>query len=917
MKFEKSDFQPCKEWIAQKRNEGHEWDAIANLCTSPEFIESTLEEYIDGPEAWPEDLTISLWHEFVEYYKAEYLPVKIQASAGQIIGIDTGLKNDYSEFQPYASAWLNYKNKLSSKVTPDSVAKIERSCKWILNHLSKNTVDSGPIKGLVTGSVQSGKTANMAGLISMAADYDWNFFIILSGTIDNLRIQTRDRFKADLQNCEGVLWRVIDFSGDDKKYSQEELKLNTLNGSKTFSNRYVTVCLKNAKRLESLITWLYSVPARTGKLRVIIIDDEADQASINTADVTQEEVIDRNAINQLIINLVNGKKADGSKPDLPLQAINYISYTATPYANVLNERPGVSLYPTDFICTLPEAHEYFGAKVIFGNGEEDYPGLGIIRDIPTADTTLLKSGKKLPESLKRAIAWFLSASAAVRYNGIKDNFSMLVHTSARQPDHKRIYLAIRDWLTNSSKSDIISLCKTVYDEEREKITAESIKLANPKYDISKISADQLPPFDKLQKELLLIISDITNIQLDTDRKPTFTTGLHICVDNCSANKWADPDTRLRIIYPDNPKSLEKAPLFLVIGGNTLSRGLTIEGLICTYFSRDVNQADTLMQMARWFGYRVKFELLPRIWLTKNVWDKYKALARIDTALKSEVERFMEMGLSPKEFGPRVNTIPDIAKFRLTAANRMQNAEPCDFNFSGYGYETTEFDWEEQHFQDNYNLTLRFINTLRQSHAGHRSTVTNSYVWNNVPSSSLKNEFFDEFYISPHSHLNKDINYFLTWLDAQNELGKYCMWNIVLVDGDYKDGQIIFDGQECGAVERTRKTSVTTHIDIGSLRSGLDALSDVDTTNLTEGQNQILAQAKKHKKDLISIRGKLNLEDHPLLLIYRIKKDGGVAKDGRAPLQLNVDPVGISFIISGQERKSYIQAVHIAMKRKEE
>ena len=91
----------------------------------------------------------------------------------------------------------------------------------------------------------------MEGLISMAADYDWNFFIILSGTIDNLRKQTRDRFKGDLCNSEGVLWRVLDFTAEDKKFTADELKLNSLSGSKNFSNRYLTVCFKNRKRLES------------------------------------------------------------------------------------------------------------------------------------------------------------------------------------------------------------------------------------------------------------------------------------------------------------------------------------------------------------------------------------------------------------------------------------------------------------------------------------------------------------------------------------------------------------------------------------------------------------------------------------------------------------------------------------------
>ena len=123
--------------------------------------------------------------------------------------------------------------------------------------------------------------------------------------------------------------------------------------------------------MEKLIDWLYDDPNRTQKLRIVVIDDEADQASINTAEITSEEEQERCAINRLIVNLVNGKKSDGIKADVSFQSMNYIAYTATPYANVLNERPGESLYPKDFICTLPESQEYFGPRVIFGNDEKN------------------------------------------------------------------------------------------------------------------------------------------------------------------------------------------------------------------------------------------------------------------------------------------------------------------------------------------------------------------------------------------------------------------------------------------------------------------------------------------------------------------------------------------------------------------
>lgn len=311
--YDSAIFQPCKEWIADALNAGKSWDDILTLCVSSEEKESKLADLIDE-FMWPEDLTLDAWEAFVADYKTTHITVTM-AEGEPVIAIDNGItRNHYPVPYGITSSWEQYKAYLKTTMSEVSVSNIQKSCTWILNHLSSDTRKTGAIKGLVTGSVQSGKTANMEGLVSMAADYDWNFFIILSGTIDNLRKQTRDRFKKDLRNSEGILWRILDFTGEDKQFGAEELKLNPLTGSKNYSQRYVTVCLKNRKRLEKLIDWLYDDPNRTSKLRILVIDDEADQASINTAEITQEEEQERCAINQLICNLVNGKKAMALSP---------------------------------------------------------------------------------------------------------------------------------------------------------------------------------------------------------------------------------------------------------------------------------------------------------------------------------------------------------------------------------------------------------------------------------------------------------------------------------------------------------------------------------------------------------------------------------------------------------------------------
>ena len=253
MGFTSSVIREFDEWISQQLEQKKTWEEIETLCVPEEDFEDALEELVNE-EMWPEELSLSQWKNHVREYKKSH-PSVVISQTQKIIGIDEN--GPYNEFQipsGVSSTWEQYKESLGDMMGPASVINIEKSCQWIMNHLKNNTVDFYAVKGLVTGSVQSGKTANMAGLVSMAADREWNFFIVLSGTIDNLRKQTRDRFKRDLCDSEGIRWQVLDFTGEDKKLRPETLKLNPL-GKGTFANRYLTVCLKNKRRLENLIDW--------------------------------------------------------------------------------------------------------------------------------------------------------------------------------------------------------------------------------------------------------------------------------------------------------------------------------------------------------------------------------------------------------------------------------------------------------------------------------------------------------------------------------------------------------------------------------------------------------------------------------------------------------------------------------------
>lgn len=924
MRFASEEYLDCKKWIATEIESGKTWDQVKLFCVSEEESASVFDRLQNEELIIPQNMVYSDWAALVDEMREDYTPLYIP------VGISDGhLNNSFTVPTDSNSAWMRYKNYLMGKVdgypkmADTAVQFVEKNCHWILNHLSRDTRSSGPVKGLVMGSVQSGKTANMIGLAAMAAHYDWNFIIILSGTIDNLRKQTRDRFLRDLMQSGGVSWRVLDYTSnpdyyvdinDKRRYLSDDLSLNIFqNGisDRKWLHRYVMVCLKNSKRLERLITWLHSNPGKAARMRILVIDDEADQASVNTRkmdDDLDEEELERTAVNQLIIDLVNGCNADGSKSSAPFQAMNYISFTATPYANVLNEAYESSLYPKNFISSLPESKEYFGAKVIFGScSDETYPGLDIIRNIPDTEIRALKSvhdgsAFSIPEEMKKSVAWFLCAAAVLRLKGHRKPISMLIHTTALQNGHLSEYETLRDWLTRERfTGSIINLCESVYTDEIVRFTFEDLKTGYPDYgNLNKVDP-VMPTFSEIKPEIVSLLSGIENILMGEDKQLSYhDNGIHLCVDNCKANKYAEDGTYLRIVYPSQEQlaTLSKAPVFIVMGGNTLSRGLTLEGLVCTYFARNSNLADTLMQMARWFGYRSGYELLQRIWMPHSVEEKFRLLEKIDEKLKAEFEDFMERGISPAKFGPKIMNSAVIAKFMLTSKNKSQRSMECDFDFSGDSYEITQFEDSEATLQNNIVCTETL---LCQIGTPEKSQVSDSaFVWTSIPFAQIKTNFFEKFFISEHSTLSKDIPIFLDWIKKMNEEeGKYTHWNIA-ISGDKKAAnRWIVASADVGKIERTKKVSKPQCVDIGSLRSGIDVLCDVDYTNLSDEQKSICDQALKDKKGLISKRADLNLKNTPLLLLYRIDKNGGNDSVRRARINTKEDIIGFSVIIPGE------------------
>ena len=929
------EYTLCKQWIASQIQAGHSWEDVKNLCVAPDNAEAEFERLQNEELIIPFDVLFHEWGQLVTVMQSFYTPIV------EMYGLSDGSADNALPVPTDAgSAWTRYKNHLLGKPTgkprmsESAVATLENNCHWILNHLKRDTRSAGAVKGLVMGSVQSGKTANMIGLVTMAAHYDWNFFIILSGTIDNLRKQTRDRFLSDLTQSGGVSWHVLDYTrnadylvdiNDGKQYLTDDLALNVYQEGTLHNNwmhRYVIVCLKNSTRLKNLITWLHSKATKAARMRLIVIDDEADQASVNTRkmkDVDDEEEIERTAVNQLIIDLVKGNDIEGNHSAAEFQAMNYISFTATPYANVLNEAYEDSLYPRTFICSLPESKEYFGAKAIFGSKSDGhYNGLNIIRTVPKEEVAALKQLHKgyaftLPKEFQRSVCWFLSAAAVLRVRGHKKPISMLIHTTQLQGGHFEEYDVLKSWLLRESKTgNLLHLCRKVYDEEKTEFLLKDLAEGYPEYALLDNVCDVFPEFDDIENEIKQILSQIVNIGIGEDNAFEYCeNGIHLCVDNCQANKKADEGVYLRIIYPESEQlsAMNKAPVFIVLGGNTLARGLTLDGLLCTYFARNVNQADTLMQMARWFGYRKGYELLQRIWMPLSVQEKFELLEEIDEKLKEEFESFMQMGKSPATFGPRVMSSAKIAKFMLTSKSKSQNVVPCEFDFSGDSYETTQFDNDEDLLLSNIKCSESFLTSVGT--ARKSDVIEGAYVWANVSSSAVLHGFLEHYHLFDCSPLHVDIPIFRKWMEEMNKDGKYLKWNVA-VSGDKKsETRWKVAGADVGTIERSKKTKHSEFIDIGSLRSGIDVLADVNPSVLSSKETVILAKALESKKNLIAVRHTLGLGDVPLLLLYRIDKSKGKDSKYRTKIGSVHDIIGFSIIISGEEVSSdYVKTIHV-------
>lgn len=625
-----------------------------------------------------------------------------------------------------STAWGHYKAKLIEK-NFGNVVEIESSSRNVIEMFKDETPQYKPNKGAIIGNVQSGKTANMEALISMASDNGWNVFIILSGTIDSLREQTEKRMLEELRpNLEDA---------DDRSYNMDWINISPKMTYSKFINavgapdlsegsnkRYISICLKNVIHLNNIISIL-SQCGNSGNMKILVIDDEADLASVNSKKNT------RTRINQLLINLIYGMNKNGETLPHKFKSVNYLCYTATPYAILLNEsdKVGRTLYPGDFIFALTPSNMYIGADRIFSREDAALSNkMVIIDDDISKDVGGLYSRPELmPESMKDAIAWFVCCVAIQRFRKYNKPVSMMMNIDFKHNEHNAVDSAVKYYLT-CCKDDLRIRCRRIYDEFTVDFTVSDFKSMVPDYGKS-YSEDEYPVIEDYAaysdiEPLInsLIDADSTRIEFGPERNndtKEYKSQIYVCVDNCAEGTEAINGEEFftgRLSYPSkNDKIFEKTPAFIIIGGNTLSRGLTIEGLVVSYFRRVVKQADTLLQMGRWFGFRKGYELLPRIWMDGKSKSAFEELNIINEALVSKIEEYSADVMSPNEYPVQIRNVPEANMLKsLTARGKMRGARRIGVSFGGGPDKSISKYYDDyDKLMKNLNLTERLLSGI--------------------------------------------------------------------------------------------------------------------------------------------------------------------------------------------------------------
>lgn len=634
--------------------------------------------------------------------------------------------------------WNRYKTYLSKKWSQPVLERLHKTTEDIMDDLG-NPKSEAPFqrRGLLLGDVQSGKTATYTAICNKAADSGYRVIIVLAGMMENLRIQTQERLDAEFVGLDSK--HTFDKKADssirnipvgvglvppfvqDKRITRftsvatdfkasviksNGLNLNDLNGTALF------IVKKNKSVLNNLHKWL-TKDEDVLNLPMLLIDDEADNASVNT----NSEEKDPTAINVAINKILRSFK----------QA-TYLGITATPFANIFIdpdlEEDGAAkdLFPRHFLTLLPTPDNYIGADKIFGNGNEDnwndrveglYTSSIIeIENDEQEDFFVFKHKKDLadrlydlPPSLYEAIQYFILITAVsnLRYD-TKEHRTMMVNVSRFTDVQTKTADLIQAYI-DQIKSDVENYSQLPIEQAMKITNLCSLKKVWDKHSLEHISGIEWT--EVLKRYLFKAVRriEVRSVNQKTGAK--------------SLDYYNYKDTGMRVI---------------AVGGNSLSRGLTLEGLCVSYFYRNTKMYDTLLQMGRWFGYRNNYDDLFKIWMGEDAVGWYSYITDAFNELKRELRDMARQHQTPEEFGLKVRQDP--GALIVTARNKMRSGTPISvpITLSNRMIETPRL-WNDVNIIKTNNILceniIMKINSMKQVDREY-DEFTKAIIWRGVP-----------------------------------------------------------------------------------------------------------------------------------------------------------------------------------------
>lgn len=752
--------------------------------------------------------------------------------------------------------WKAYKQYLIKQGIPlRIIERMDETTDEIVELAGDPSLDGGwKRRGLTIGDVQSGKTGTYLGILNKAADAGYKLIIVLAGNSEQLRTQTQERVDsgfigrdsrmAPLQaNQAQQTPRTIGVGAFDKNVTRT-VGMTTMHHDFRKQNReainfalnemtaqpHIFVLKKNKTVLQGVARWLRAQAEGQTSLSIplLLLDDESDYASVNTR---EEE--DPTAINNAIRDLLALSERN-----------SYLAFTATPFANIFIDHGNEDdLFPRDYIYALEAPTNYVGAERVFGPDNQD--NVKLLDDAEEAFPLGHKESwqvSSLPESLRTAVRTFFIANA-IRDRSISELAkarSMLVNVSR----FVRVQNQVASHLTN-----YVAELKNAIE-----FHAASHAQGNTNTLLHELEDTYHALFPDIEYQWSTLILDLHDA----------VRSIKVRTYNAKSVATAEPTG-------------SEPPRTIAVGGDVLSRGVTLDGLMTSYFYRRTAAADTLMQMARWFGYRDGYEDLCRLWIDQEVAGQFQYINESVEELRRDLKTMRTSNLTPKDFGLAVREHPD--SLLITARNKMRSSsmEASSVNLYGRSIEAVQLSTDPQLRMNNELAATRLLETAIKllPNPEEQETRRQNYVFRSIPKVHIA-DFLDAYRSyegEPFFGSSELSRWVRTLSSAQLQL-----WDLVLVSGSGES--ISLAGLTPRAPSRTMREQVDGTVRISGERGKVASSTDV-------GANLLSAQIYEDRLEEFRRKNPeakgapeswfISKIDRPSLLLYPIRP---AAKDGR-------------------------------------